>query len=244
MVADLDKTCPVSPKVAPCGGANAAGTCSANTNGSSWTLSSSSSVRRRQRYSVGQIESVVNAVRLFGDTELNLYPTRHDPALAFPNQVEEIRFATVTIAGPNGKGKADVHVVLGHLFQITFKPRPKELGDVRRLRVETATVHVDPMIPAVDLGIEQRLEGLDAAVRAELDAMWADGSADRLGLSSPSEIYRAQREDGEYLLLAQLDDTTFLVAPIDPPGPGVKRFEPDGELLGEYHDVRSALSNG
>jgi hypothetical protein len=191
-----------------------------------------------------QIESVVNAVRLYGDTELNLYPTRQAPDLAFPNQVEELRLATVTITGPAGKGKAVVHMVLGYLFQITFQPRPKELGDVRRLRVETATVHLDPMIRTVEVGIEQRLEGLDSAIRAELDAMWADGSADRLGLSSPSEIFRVQLEDGKYLLLAQLDDTSFLVAPIDPLRPGVKRFEPDGELLGEYQDVRSALSHG
>jgi len=186
--------------------------------------------------------------RLYHDEEVNFYPSRrgpqrHDPATAFPNQTTELHVATVSILGPGGTGKVDVLIVLGHLFQIAFKPSPKRLGAPRAIRVEGVTIHSDPMVRAVDAAVEDRLAAFEAGLRAELESMWADGSADRFGLASPAETYRIQLEDGDHIVLAQLDDTSYLVAPVDPPRPGVRRFWPGGELVREYPDVHAAVSD-
>jgi len=42
-------------------------------------------------------------------------------------------------------------------------------------------------------------------------------------------------------MLAQLDDTSFVVAPTDPPRPGVRRYGPDGDTLEDYPTIRAAL---
>jgi hypothetical protein len=195
-----------------------------------------------------QVESIEMVQRHLGGVEVNFYPTRrgrqrHDPEIAFPNRSEELLLATVTIVGPMGTGKARVYVVLGHLFQITFGEKPHGLGKSAALRVGSVTIHVDPMNPAVDPGITNRLDDLDAALRAELESMWATKLADDVGLASPADTYHIQLSDGTFLVLAQLVDTSFLVAPIDPPRSGVRRYWPDGELSREYADMRSAIAD-
>jgi hypothetical protein len=193
-----------------------------------------------------QIESTEYVQRLGDDGEVDLYPSRRgaqwrDPAIAFPNLTTEVRLASVALAGPGGTTRADVHLVQGHLFQIAFKPSPRALGPPSELRVTGMTIHLDPMIATADPGIDSRLGELDPGLRLELEAMWADGSAGRAGLAAPGETYRIDLDDGEHLVLAQFDDTSFLVAPIDPARPGVRRFWPDGGLASEYPDVHSAL---
>jgi hypothetical protein len=195
-----------------------------------------------------QLESIEMVQRLHDGREVNLYPSRrgpqrHDPAIAFPNPTTELRVATVDITGPSGKGKADVFVVLRHLFQIAFTPSPKRLGQTRAIEVGGVTIHADPMLPTADDGIEECLGAMDVRLRAELASMWADGSAARFGLASKAETYRIQLDDGDHVVLAQLDDTSYLVAPIDPPRPRVRRFWPDGDLVREYPDLRSAVDD-
>lgn len=195
-----------------------------------------------------QVDSIEMVQRLRDDREANLYPSRrgaqrHDPATAFPNPTTELRLATVRITGPDGKGNADVFVVRRYLFQIAFTPSPKRLGQPPAIEVGGVTIHADPMLTTPDAGIEDRLGAMDVRLRAELESMWADGSADGYGLASPAETYRIQLDDGDHIVLAQLDDTSYLVAPIDPPRPAVRRFWPDGELMREYPDLRSAVDD-
>ena len=64
---------------------------------------------------------------------------------------------------------------------------------------------------------------------------WAGALVERDG------IYGIDLEDGSYVVLAQLDDTTYVVAGVDPQRRKLRRFEPDGELVGEYSTVREAL---
>jgi len=192
-----------------------------------------------------QVEAVGHVQRLFDDTDVSLYPRRsgpqvRDPAIAFPNLDEDLRLATVRVAG----GRVQVSVVLGHLFQVSFRPPPKELAGAGRrgIVVEAVTIHADPMIPT-DGGIEARLAELDPGLRAELESMWADGSAADSGVARTSEIYRIGLADGDRMVLWQ-DDATFLVALIEPARPGVLRVSPDDGVLAEYPDLRTALTDG
>jgi hypothetical protein len=43
-------------------------------------------------------------------------------------------------------------------------------------------------------------------------------------------------------VLAQLDDTSHLLARLDPPRRGVRRFDSDGELIGEYDHLTDAMA--
>jgi hypothetical protein len=192
-----------------------------------------------------QVAGVELVQRHLDDREVNLYPNRrgrqrHDPAIAFPNRDDDLRLATVALAGPDGRGRAEVFAVNGHLFQLAFRPRPRELGDRAAITVQSVTMHADPMVEAEGDEVERRLAELDPALRVELEGMWADGSAARLGVGAPAELYRISLDDGDHLVMWQ-DDATFLVAGIDPPAPGVARVSPDEGLIREYPDLRSAL---
>jgi uncharacterized protein (DUF2267 family) len=198
---------------------------------------------------VQQLDQIEMAQRFGDDREVNLYPNRrgpqrHDPAVQFPNREAELRLATVRLVGPLGRGRADVFVVLGHVFSLGFKPRPRDLGDLRAIAVQGdgVTIHADPMVPTPGAADEQRLGELDPALLAELQAMWADGSAERLGVGGPSELYRIGLDDGEHIVLWQ-DDATFLVARIEPAVAGVLRVSPDDGLIREYPDLRTALAD-
>jgi hypothetical protein len=196
-----------------------------------------------------QLDRIEMAQRFGDDREVNLYPNRrgpqrHDPAIQFPNREQELRLATVRLVGPLGRGRADVFIVLGHLFSLGFKPRPRDLGELPAITVEAdgVTIHADPMVPTLGATAEQLPGELDPALLAELQAMWADGTAERLGVGGPSELYRIGLDDGEHVVLWQ-DDATFLVARIEPAVGGVLRVSPDDGLIRAYPGLRAALAD-
>ena len=85
------------------------------------------------------------------------------------------------------------------------------------------------------------LERLDPAVRADLEDAWS--RPDRsVGLIARDDLHSIDLDDGTYLVLAQLDDTSHLLARLDPPRPGVRRFDSDGELIGEYDHLTDAMA--
>ena len=194
-----------------------------------------------------QIAATEQIHRLYDDTEVDLYPTRrrdvqHDPTIALPNRSLELKLATVRLRGPNETGKVDLYAVRGHLFQLAFRPSPKKLGDRSAIQVTTVTIHVDPMLPDEGESVQVRLQRLDPALRSALEARWDAGSAEADGLLGPEEIYTIDLEDGTCLVLAQLEDATMLVATVDPPRSGVRRFDTDGDLVGEHPSLTEALA--
>jgi hypothetical protein len=194
----------------------------------------------------GQIAGKQLVQRLYGDAEVNTYPNRrgpqrHDPATAFPNRSPDLRLATVQLRGPTGTGKVVVHAVNGHLFQLRFSPRPATLGPAAEITVTKATIHADPMAPDAGATTRDYLERIDPGVRAELEDVWARPET-AAGLAKPDELYSIDLDDGAWLVLAQLDDTSFLVARLDPPGPGFRRFEPDGEIIADYDHLGDAFT--
>ena len=159
--------------------------------------------------------------RLYDDAEVNTYPNRrgkqrHDPAMAFANRNPDLRLATVQLHGPGGKGRVVFHAVSGHLFQLRFSPKPAALGprDEHHCRAHDIARRSDGR----DAGATTRdyLERLDPAVRADLKDAWS--RPDRsIGLVARDHLHSIDLEDGTYLVLAQLDDTSHLVARLDPP---------------------------
>jgi hypothetical protein len=63
-----------------------------------------------------------------------------------------------------------------------------------------------------------------------------------VGLIQREDLYSIDLDDGTYLVLARLDDTSHLFARLDPPGPGVRRFDSGGELIGEYDHLTDAMA--
>lgn len=194
-----------------------------------------------------QIESIEMVHRMFDDQDVLLYPNRrgpqrHDPAIAFPNLAKELRLATVHLAGSKGKGKVVVHVVKGHIFELNFRPSPKRLGDRSSIRTTGITFHGDPMIPDDGAGARRLLDSLHDQTRTEYAALLAETPAADflLGLD---DVYSIHLDDGEYLMLAQLPDTSFVVAPTHRKRAGVRRFWPDGEPIAAYDSIRAALDD-
>jgi hypothetical protein len=191
-----------------------------------------------------QIGSLAMVQRMFDDVDVLLYPNRrgpqrHDPDDDFANTATELRLATVRIAGPAGKGKVTIDGVRGQVFQLTFSPSPKRLGDRRAIRVTQVTLHADPMAPDDGRAALERLASLDGGTRTEYDLL----TGDKAPLFWPEETYSVHLDDGEYLVLAQLDDTTFVSAPIEPPRAGIRRFSPDGDPVGDYPTTAAALGD-
>ena len=192
-----------------------------------------------------QVEATRRIVRLFDDREVYLYPSRgrsqrHDPATLFPNLTErDDKLAAVAIQGSSHSGTADAHVVHGHLLELVFRPRPRDLGDPGSVRVTRVRILADPMRspdgdPPADL-----VARLEPAVRREVEAIWAADASTPLMTSD--ELYTVDLDDGEYVALAQLDDSTLLLAAVDPLRPGVRRFDLEGELVATYATLREAL---
>lgn len=194
-----------------------------------------------------QIASIESVSRLYEDRESDLYPSRQgpqvrDPAIAFRNRNDDLQLATVTLRGPSGSGKAVVSAVWGQVFQLSFTPSPRRLGDQRAIIAERVALHVDPMIPDDGASTQRRLELLDPATRSELESIWAAGGSESRLLSGPDELYIIDLDEGSFLVFGQLDDTSYLVAPVDPPQPGVRRYWTDGEPIRTYSTVREALA--
>lgn len=196
-----------------------------------------------------QIESLELVQRHFHDTEVDTYPNRsgpqyHDPAHAFANRSLELKLATVTLQGASGKGQVKVIAVGGHVFSYHFKPSPRKLGPRASIVAVKTTLHADPMQPDDGSSLAGRLEELSPNVRAELEAAWFERPDWASALVQPDGLYGIDLDDGSYLVLAQLEDTTYVVAGVDPRRRKVRRYEPDGELVGEYATVREALLAG
>jgi hypothetical protein len=192
-----------------------------------------------------QIASIEMIQRMFDDQDVLLYPNRrgpqrHDPAIAFPNLAKELRLATVRLAGTTGKGKVVIHVVTGHVFELDFRPSPSRLGERSSIYTTGMTLHLDPMIPDGGSVARRLLASLDRATRAEFEALIAGGNGPLMGAD---DVYSIHLDDGEYLMLAQLADTSLVVAPIEPARPSVRRLWPDGDPIGDYPHIRAALDD-
>jgi hypothetical protein len=183
--------------------------------------------------------------RILGDSDVMLYPasgTWTDPALAFANRSLDLRLATVRIRGPRGTGNVKVTAVDGWLFMLEFRPAPGKVGSSREIGVIGATIHVDPLV--ADDSVSTRLADLDWTVRVELEQVLARKPEWAASLSAPEEMYTINLDAGEFMVLAQLPDTDFVVARLDPAGPGIRRYDTDGDLIGEYATVQEALQGG
>ena len=182
--------------------------------------------------------------RILDDSDVMLYPaygTRLDPALAFANRSLDLRLATVRIRGPRGAGKVTVSAVDGWLFMLEFRPAPKKIGSPREIGIVGATIHADPLI--ADAGVSTRLADLDWTVRLELERAFAEKPDWAASLSGPEDMYRVNLNDGEFMVLALLPDTDVVVARLDPTGPGIRRYDTDGDLIGEYETVQAAVQS-
>jgi hypothetical protein len=182
--------------------------------------------------------------RILGDSDVMLYPasgTRTDSALAFANRSLDLRLATVRIRGPRGTGKVNVSAVDGWLFMLEFRPAPGEIGASRAIGVIDTTIHVDPLI--ADGRVSTRLMDLDATVRLEIDQVLAQRPEWAVWLSDPADLYTVHLDDGEFMVLAQLPDTDFVVARVDPAGPGIHRYDTDGHLIGEFATLQEAVQS-
>jgi hypothetical protein len=98
------------------------------------------------------------------------------------------------------------------------------------------------MEPATGAAGHPQLLQLDVPLRAELDAIWATRPSWASAVADPNEVYAGHVDDAEYLVLAQLPDTTYVAAPLDPPRSGVHRFETDGDPIDHYSTLRDALA--
>ena len=195
-----------------------------------------------------QIAATVLVQRSFEDSDVYWYPFRqspgtHDSSIALPNRAAELKLARVGLRGPSATGNAVVAGSAGHLFELLFRPAPKRLGPRSAIEVTKVTILADPMLPDAGDPAEARLADLDPDLRAELETLWASGSADALAVLGRNELYTVNLPDAECLMLGQLDDATVLVAAIDPRRPGVRRYEPDGEVIGEYRTMADALAD-
>lgn len=193
-----------------------------------------------------QIESLELVQRHFDDTEVDTYPNRsgpqyHDPAHAFANRSLELKLATLILRGAAGNGQVKVHAVGGHVFSYDFKPSPRKLGPRHSIVVTKTTLHVDPMKPDDGSSVAERLRELAPDVRADLEAAWSERPDWSNALVERDGVYGIDLDDGSYLVLAQLDDTTYVVAGVEPRRRKVRRFEPDGELVGEYATLKDAI---
>jgi hypothetical protein len=150
-----------------------------------------------------------------------------------------LRLATARVSGPAAKGKVTVDLVRGLVFQLTFSPSPKRLGDRRSITVAGVTLHANPMLPDDGEAARRRLASMDSGTLAEYERLLAIDRA----LFGSDEVYSIYLDDGEYLVLSQLEDTTYVAAPIDPPKAGVRRFWPDGDPVADYPTIRSALDD-
>lgn len=88
--------------------------------------------------------------------------------------------------------------------------------------------------------VERRRE-LAPNVRADLEAAWSERPDWSNALVERDGVHGIDLDDGSYLVLAQLEDTTYVVAGVEPRRRKVRRFEPGGELVGEYETLKDAV---
>jgi hypothetical protein len=195
-----------------------------------------------------QIAATAFVSRYINDSYVDLYQQprrepRRAPVAPFPNKSLDLRLATVAIRGPQGKGKVAASAVDGQLFELHFAPNPKKLGKPHSIEIAGVKLHADPMQESPATAAHLDVVRLDIALRAELEAVWRDRPDWASSVADPTEVYLVHIGDTECLVLAQLPDTTYIAGRVDPPGPGVVRFEPDGDLIIEYASLREAVDS-
>lgn len=190
-----------------------------------------------------QVTAVRKVQRLQGGREVNLYAGRSAPRwpeeCLFPNRTTELRLATVRLIADAYVGEAVMHTVCGHVFQIQFRPSPSEIGNSGSFGTTTVTLHTDPLEPVDGNSTADLVERIPSPLRAELEGLWASGSISPL--LSRGEVFEFQLDDGTYVMLAQLPDTTFVAIPLDTADHVVRRFEPGGRVVGGYRSIAPAL---
>lgn len=195
-----------------------------------------------------QIDATMFVSRYIDDTYVDLYPQRRrDPRrdwpARFPNRSLDLRLATVMLRGPLGAGTASTVAVDGNLFELVFSPSPKKLGKPDAIVTTGVKLHADPMqVATADSGHPDLLL-LELSLRAELDGIWRRRPAWATSVMDPNEVYLVDVDGTTYLVLAQLPDTTYVAGRIDPPVPGVVRFEPEGDHVGQYATLTEAISS-
>ena len=190
-----------------------------------------------------QIACLRKVQRLYDQREVNLYAGRRGAPpwpdeCSFPNQTTELRLATVRLASMTTAGHADVFTVRGHTFQIPFRPSPKQMGDLDSIHATGVNLHADPLEDKAGTDAEL-VERLPDRLRTELERLWSsEASSPLLGRN---DIYEVDLDDGTYMMLAQLPDTTFAAVRLDPTEDVVHRFDTTGSVVGTYDAVQSAL---
>ena len=192
-----------------------------------------------------QLSAVRMVQRLHRGREVNLYAGRRGsrpwpPDSGFPNQSLELRLATVQLEGYAKGGQAEVHAVEGHVFQVMFRPSPRELRDPRSIRVVGVTLGEDPMQSIQDDTATELLRRVPTQFRSELEELWQAQSARTL--TPRSGLYTFDLDDGTYLMLGQRSDTDFVALRLDPPETTVRRIEVTGEVAGRYSSIAEALA--
>jgi hypothetical protein len=195
-----------------------------------------------------QIAATAFVSRYIDDSYVDIYQQprrepRRAPVAPFPNRSLDLRLATVSVRGPLGMGKVAASAVDGQLFELHFAPHPKKLGKSHAIEVAGVKLHADPMQESPGTAAHPDLLRLDIALRAELEAVWRDRPAWASPVSNSTDVYVVHIGDAECLVLAQLPDTTYVAGKVDPPGPGVVRFEPDGDVIGEFASLREAVTH-
>ena len=192
-----------------------------------------------------QLSAVRVVQRLHRGREVNLYAGRRGrrpwpPGAGFRNQSSELRLATVQLEGRVRRGQAEVHAVEGHVFQILFRPSPRELGDPRSIRVVGVTLRGDPMQSIQDDTATELLGRVPTQLRSELEELWRAQSSRTL--APRSGLYTFDLDDGTYLMLGQRSDTDLVAVRLDPPDPGVRRIDLTGEVARRFSSIAEALA--
>lgn len=193
-----------------------------------------------------QLSAVRMVQRLHRGCEVNLYTGRRGyrpwpPGSGFPNQRRELRLATVRLEGNANRGLVEVHAVQGHVFQIRFRPSPRELGGSRSIRVVGVTLREDPMQPSQHDTATELLRRIPTQFRSELEELWQAQSARTL--IPRSGLYTFDLDDGTYLMLGQRSDTDFVALRLDSLETTVRRIEVTGKVTGRYSSIAEALAD-
>jgi hypothetical protein len=156
--------------------------------------------------------------RLQDECEVNTYTWRfkrpeQDPRPTFPAAGQEIRLATVKVAGVRGCGRAVIWLVNGHFFSIGFDKPPRSLGPSAELRVTVVKVEVDPMKPSGgELTEHQLMAELAPAVLQQYQALRREARAEGLALLPPDELYGIDISGQRFVVVALLDGDGVIAA--------------------------------
>jgi hypothetical protein len=77
----------------------------------------------------------------------------NDPALQFPAEVKELKFATVRFTAPgfSETWNAEFILINGYFFSIVFSASPEKIRTISGVRILTLEIHHDPMVKISDV---------------------------------------------------------------------------------------------